>query len=359
MKLFTIGPVQMYRHTLELRSQVVPYFRTPEFSEMMRETDRLLKTCVGTNQDSSVIYLTASGTAAMEATVVNCLNDQDNILVIDGGTFGRRFVEICQFYHLRHRVLTLPFGRALTNEDLSLYDGQGVTALLVNLHETSTGQLYDIKLLSEFCRRNGASLMVDAISTFLCDPYEMDKRGIDVTILSSQKGLCLSPGLSMVVLSAKMAERVQARKPSGSIYFDFLRYIEEIKRGQTPFTPAVGVLYELNDMLKVITQEGLGHRLATVSRNCRAFRKAIFAKGLAIPRYPLSDALTPIMFERDIAYEVFTFLKDRHSLFTNPTGGELGKRMLRVAHVGDHTVDDFVRLADLILDCVAALRTTA
>ena len=353
MRLFTIGPVQMYQHTLDLRGRVVPYFRTQEFSEMMLETSQLLKKLVGTAQNSEVIYLTASGTAAMEASVVNCIGPNDKALVINGGTFGQRFVDICQLHNVQHDALTVEFGRTLTPDLLSPYDAKGYTVLLVNLHETSTGQLYNIELLSDFCRRNGMTLIVDAISTFLCDPYQMDKNGIDVTILSSHKGLCLSPGLSMVVLNPKMAERLKGRNETFSLYFDYVSYLKDVARGQTPFTPAVGVLCELNDMLKVISRIGLNKRLQEVLEKCQCFRDSIQAKGVAIPKYPLSNALTPIVFDRDIAYDTFNYLKDEFSIFTNPTGGDFGKRVLRIAHVGDNSVEDHLQLADLIADYVA------
>jgi len=343
----------MYRHTLDLRGKIVPYFRTSEFSSMMLETGRLLKSFVGTSQDSEVIYLTASGTAAMEASVVNCLGPNDKALVINGGTFGRRFVEICQCHSISHDALTVGFGDILRPDDLLPYDSKDYSALLVNLHETSTGQLYSIELLSDFCRRNGMLLIVDAISTFLCDPYEMDKNGVDVTILSSQKGLCLSPGLSMVVLNAKMAERLKDCKETFSIYFDYVSYLKNIERGQTPFTPAVGVLCELNDMLKVISGISLKKRLQEVSEKCECFRDSIRARRVAIPQYPLSNALTPVIFDRDIAYDIFNYLKDEFEIFTNPTGGEFGKRVLRIAHVGDNSVDDYRQLADLIASYVA------
>ena len=93
-KLFTIGPTQMYPSTLEVRGHVVPYFRTGEFGEMMLESARILKRLQGAEEDSEVIVLTASGSAAMEATAMNCFDEHDKLLVICGGTFGERFVRI-------------------------------------------------------------------------------------------------------------------------------------------------------------------------------------------------------------------------------------------------------------------------
>ena len=93
-KLFTIGPTQMYQSTVDVRSNVVPYFRTPEFSELMLDNKRLLKKIQFASDDSEVVFLTCSGSGAMEATVINCFDTNDKLLVISGGTFGQRFENI-------------------------------------------------------------------------------------------------------------------------------------------------------------------------------------------------------------------------------------------------------------------------
>ena len=98
-------------------------------------------------------------------------------------------------------------------------------------------------------------LIVDAISTFMADDYEMDKYGIDVTIFSSQKGLCLSPGLSFVALSNRMKDKINECSPK-SMYFDFKLYLRDLPRGQTPFTPATFIMYELEAMLNLVDKMG-------------------------------------------------------------------------------------------------------
>lgn len=77
VKLFTVGPAQMYQHTLEVRSHVVPYFRTPEFSAMMRKNREMLLELTDADEDSEVVFLTASGSGAMEAAVMNCFDETD------------------------------------------------------------------------------------------------------------------------------------------------------------------------------------------------------------------------------------------------------------------------------------------
>ncbi|WIW70391.1 pyridoxal-phosphate-dependent aminotransferase family protein [Anaerosinus gibii] len=352
MRLFTIGPVQMYQHTLNIGANLIPYFRTNEFSNIMLEIDEMLKNIIGTDTSSESIYLTASGTAAMEATVMNCLDRSDKALVISGGSFGKRFEQICEIHSISYDALRLGVDEEFRSESLKPYEAKGYTAMLVNLHETSTGQLYDIKVLSSFCKRNNMYLIVDAISTFLCDTYNMDKFGIDVSIISSQKGLCLPPGISIVVLNQKIiSEKVNSINPR-SLYFDFKDYMNNLRRGQTPFTPAVGLFLQLQDMLKHITDIGIENRLLEVKNRCEHFRNNIKNMPITLPNYPLSNAITPILFKQDIAMKIFEELKDKQQIFVNPTGGELEDRSLRISHVGDLSLADNTILLNEIKKCL-------
>lgn len=346
VKLFTVGPAQMYQHTIDVRNQVVPYFRTPEFSKVMLENKQLLLKLVDAEETSEVIFLTASGSGAMEATVMNCFDKNDKLLVISGGTFGERFEQICEIHQIPFIALKLGQDEELTAKHFEPYEKQGFTGLLVNLHETYTGQLYDIEIIHEFCERNGLYLVVDAISTFLCDEYHMQKYGIDATIISSQKGLCIAPGLSMVILSKRMVENKVMTNQIQSLYFDFKDYCLNMKRGQTPFTPCVGVLFELNDMLHYIDKQGIENRIKEVRDRAEYFRNGIAGFPIHLPLFPLSNAISPVRFEKDIAMEFFMYLKDEKNIMVNPVGGELGKSSIRVAHIGDLSFEDY----DILLE---------
>ncbi|MEG0366669.1 MAG: aminotransferase class V-fold PLP-dependent enzyme [Coprobacillus sp.] len=341
IKLFTVGPAQMYKHTLEVRNNVVPYFRTPEFSELMLENSRLTKKAMHAQEDSDAIFLTCSGSGAMEATVINCFNEKDKLLIVSGGTFGERFEKICEIHGILFIALKLEQDEELTAEHFDKYENQGFTGLLVNLHETYTGQLYNIEIISSFCKRNNLYLVVDAISAFLCDEYNMAQYDIDATIISSQKGLCLAPGLSIVVLSKRIIEDKVLKINAKSLYFDFKDYLNNMRRGQTPFTPSVGVCFELNDMLKYIDEQGVENRIKEVRDRCNYFRSKISNLPITLPSYPLSNAISPIRFDKDIANEFFTYLKDKKNIMVNPVGGELGKSSIRIAHIGELTFNDY------------------
>lgn len=341
MKLFTVGPVEMSKEIKAVGGQQVPYFRTQEFSKLMLEADGMLRGFMHAGEQAKSIYLTASGTGALEATVMNCLTEKDNVIVINGGTFGHRFSDLCNVYGIKHTDIILKLGEMLTEAHLKQLDGTQYTALLVNIDETSTGQLYDIELISAFCKKYNLLLIVDAISSFLCDEYDMEKYSIDVTIISSQKGLCIAPGLSVVVLSERMLNDRVVNNKVRSMYFDFKDYLYNFKRGQTPFTPCVGICLQMHKALTLIKKNGLENHLRYIANVAQDFRtKVQQLKGISIPDYPLSNAITPIIFDRDIATKVFESLKDNYAITVNPTGGAMKERILRIAHIGDTKVED-------------------
>ena len=340
MRLFTVGPVMMYPDTLERSGKQLPYFRTDDFSRIMLDSERVLKRLLDADDDCKVAFLTASGTGAMEAAVSCLLTPSDKALVINGGGFGRRFTEICDVHGIPYDQIALSTGETFTKEHLEEFNGMGYTALLVNLDETSTGQLYDIDLLSEFCKANGMYLIVDAISAFLADEISMSKYGIDALIISSQKALALEPGISMVVLSPRAYSERAITIKSPTYYLDLKHHILDQERGQTPFTPAVGTLLCLNDMLHMVDDIGIDEKIRRTRTLAEYFRQCAMDIGLRIPTYPLSNAVTPILFDGD-AMEVYKRLNDGYGITVTPSGGELKAHMLRVGHIGNVDKTDY------------------
>ena len=193
---FTVGPVMSSEAVRAIGSEHVPYFRTPEFSEVMFQNERLMLQFAKAPKGSRVCFMTTSGTGSMEATVMNVLSTNDKAIVVNGGSFGTRFVELLALHGVPHHEIKLEYGQPLTEEHLSPLANQGYTAFLVNMGETSTGVLYDMPMISRFCRDNGLLLIVDAISTFMADPFDMEALGADVMITGSQKALACPPGIS-------------------------------------------------------------------------------------------------------------------------------------------------------------------
>lgn len=337
---FTVGPVQANEEVRAIGAEQVPYFRTAEFSETMLENERIFLKLAGAPTDSRTVFLTGSGTAGMEAAVMNTLDGDDRVLVVDGGSFGHRFVELLQLHGIPHTAICPKPGYGIDETDLSPFEGAGYTAFIVNLDETSTGVLYDINLISGFCKRNSLFLIVDAVSAFLTDPINMNADGIDVMITGSQKALAVPPGVSVLALSPRALERIK-RIDSGIMYLDLKLALVNGERGQTPFTPAVGTLLQINCRLRQLEEAGLQAELDRVSALASDFRARIGHLPFKMFSHSPATAVTSLeVAPTASAKAIFTTLKDEYGIWICPNGGDLAERVFRVGHIGDLTPDD-------------------
>lgn len=331
-------------------AEQVPYFRTAEFSATMKENEALMTQFTKAPEGSRVVFITGSGTASMEATVMNVFTPADKVLVVNGGSFGHRFVQLCEIHDIPHTEIALEMGHKLTAEHLAPYEGQGYTGFLVNLDETSTGVLYDIHLISQFCHRNNIFLVVDSISSFLADPFNMQALGVDVMITGSQKALACPPGISIIVLAPQAVERVCSREVK-SMYFNLKDALKNGERGQTPFTPAVGILRQINARLKEIEAAGgvesENQRMAAMAAD---FREKIKALPLTIVSQSLSNAVTPLHPHNVSAYDIFLKLKDEYNIWVCPNGGDMADKVFRVGHLGALTPADNTTLVAALTD---------
>lgn len=341
---FTVGPVHSGTIVREIGGQDVPYFRTPEFSKIMKENEALIKAFAKAADDSRAVFITGSGTAAMEASVINTLSQNDKVLIVNGGSFGQRFVDICQIHGIPYEEISLDYGRSMHEEQLTVYENRGFTAFLVNIHETSTGVLYDLNIIADFCRRNHLFLIVDAISSFLADPIDMKKSGIDVFIAGSQKALACPPGISIIILSSKAVQKVKEGNPR-SLYFNLENALLNGERGQTPFTPAVSILIQINARLKEIRESGgVESEIMRVKELAEYFRQEIKSYPFENFSEHSSNALTALHPLTASAQDIFNELKDKYDIWICPNGGKLQDSVFRVGHIGYLFKNDFDQL---------------
>lgn len=349
---FTVGPVMSSDAVRAVGAEQVPYFRTAEFSQLMLENERLIKKFAHATDDSRVVFLTSSGSGGMETAIMNCLDKHDKALVINGGSFGERFVELLTLHKIPFSEIKLEHGKTLKPEHLAPYEGKGYTTFLLQKHETSTGVHYDINLVSDFCKRNGCFLIVDTISTFLCDPFDMAALDAGVMITGSQKALACPPGIAVVVLSPSALKRIENTKCCCQ-YFDLKIALKNQERGQTPWTPAVGVLRQINVRLKEI--DAAGGDKAEIERTARLanyFRNKIKEHNLPfeIISESLSNAVTPLHPTTQSANEIFLKIKDEYGMWICPNGGDMKDTVFRVGHIGCLTEADYDKLIDAFLD---------
>lgn len=331
---FAIGPVMMESKVLEIGAKQLPYFRTGDFSAIMKENEAWLLDMLSAPEGARCVFLTASGTGAMEASVSEILGAEDKALIINGGTFGQRFVNLCRLHGKNSIECKLPFGKNITREMLETYVDRSVTTLLVNMNETSSGTLYDMRIISDFCKEHDLFLMIDAIGSFLADDLDMEDLGADVVIVSSQKALALPPGLSMVALSKSALSRVENYR-SNNLYLSIKEALKDGERGQTPFTPAVSILLQLHYRLSSIRENGGTKKEQQGIRQIAvAFRKGIEDLPLTLFSENPSNAVSALYTQKENAKQIVDVLRENYQIWVCPNGGEYAQKVFRVGHLG-------------------------
>ena len=337
---FTVGPVTASEEVLSIGAEQLPYFRTAEFSEIMLENEKYILRYSKAGRNARAVFMTCSSTGSMEAVVMNCFTKRDKLLVINGGSFGQRFAELCEIHEIPYVSVTLEYGKKLRKEKLYEYDGQNFTGLLVNVDETSTGVLYDAEMLGEFCEKNHLFFVCDCVSSFLADSFDMEKVKADIMITGSQKVLACPPGISIIVFSEKAVERVNSLKAK-SMYFNLRAMLKDQERGQTPFTPAVGILIQINARLKEIERLGGAEKeVERVALQAKDFREKVKDLPFVLFSESPANAVTALHPIAGNAYEIVLRLKDEYGIWVCPNGGDMKEKIFRVGHIGALSHED-------------------
>ncbi|HIA30715.1 MAG TPA: alanine--glyoxylate aminotransferase family protein [Candidatus Marinimicrobia bacterium] len=339
----------MSTRTLAIGALQLPYNRTEQFSQITFEIIKDLKYLFGTQGD--VVIFSASGTGAMEAVIFNFLDQSDKVLIVNGGVFGQRWVDLCIQHKIPFEQIILDPGQPISLEALDYrLSSQGYSTLLINAHETSTGLIYDTKAIGKLTQKYGVFFVVDAISTICADIFMMDEWHVDVSLLSTQKALALPPGLSFLALNKKAKLRLET-KTCQSYYFDIKVYLANQSRGQMPFTPVIGHFMMLQERLKDIKLHGIDFFVSRHSKLAEFFRKGLQGLPLSfLPNSP-SNALTAISCPEDIdAFDLVKRLAAGFNCFVAPNGGDLKHRVFRVSHLGEQNKTDIDFLINALKD---------
>ena len=352
---FTVGPVQESKEVLEVGAQPTPYFRNQSFSKIMLENEAMMKELTFSDEESRVVFLTASGTGAMEAAVMNSFTSDDKVLIVNGGSFGKRFVQICQIQQIPYTEITVPMEEPLTKEMLEPYDGRDYTGFLINMHETSIGKLYDINMVSEFCKKNNLFLVVDAVSAFLAEHINLSELGIDIMLTGSQKALAVPPGVSVLVMNKRAVDRAY-NLDVRSMYFNLADALKNGERGQTPFTPAVGILLQIHRRLEELCKVGAIAENKRIANLAADFRNKVKDLPFRMFSPSPSNAVTAMMMENGkSAYALFELLESDYGMWICPSGGDLKDKIFRVGHLGALTFDDNDRLVEAMKQALERL----
>jgi aspartate aminotransferase-like enzyme len=331
--------------------------RGPEFAATIERVIRRMKPYFGTTSDIAI--LSSAGTGGLESAVVNVLSPGDRVLGVSIGSFGDRFAKIASAYGANVTKLDVEWGQAAdpaaVRAALAEEPAPGYRAVLLTHNETSTGVMNPIPVLAAAIRDAApdALILVDSVSGLGAVPFEMDAWGIDVVVTGSQKAWMSAPGLAMVAAS----ERAWAAMETATMprfYFDLRRHRDDHANGQTPWTPAIAVVYQVDEGLELMDREtpaGIFARHEACAAATRAGLRALGFELFADQRYA-SRTVTAASVPADLDWKAFNASLRARGLVLAGGQGKLTGLIFRLGHLGSVTLGE-------ILDAIGVLEETS
>ncbi len=348
------GPTPCPDEIMELMSSPMINHRGPEFKELLYSVTERLKRVFQTGND--LYILTASGTGALEASLVNTLSPGDEVIAAVTGSFGRRYADMAEAVGASVTRLDFEWGTAADVPTIrqALEAQPDVKAVLVTHNETSTGVINDLEAIAAVVKGEfDKLLLVDAISSLGCVSLPVDRWRCDVVATASQKGFLTPPGLSFISFGP---EAWEARKSATatSFYFDLATTQTYLERGQTPFTPNLPLFYALDRSLDVLLEEGLEETYTRHAYFGDMTRRGVKALGLQLlpDDHCASNTVTAVRIPSSIdAKALVNTLRLEHGVVVGGGLGELEGKIIRIGHLGAVLEPD-------IIDCLEALGKT-
>jgi aspartate aminotransferase-like enzyme len=364
LTLMIPGPTPVPETVLQALGRHPIGHRSGEFQEIVRSTTEKLKWLHQTTQD--VLVLTGSGTAAMEAGIINTLCRGDRVLCGNNGKFGERWVKVARAYGLQVEEITAPWGRPLDPEDfrqaLEADSGRTIRAVILTHSETSTGVINDLETICRHARDHGTALTIaDCVTSLGACDVPMDAWGLDVVASGSQKGYMIPPGLSFVAMGER-AWQAYERSDLPRFYLDLGPYRRAGAKNSNPFTPAVNLYFALDAALSMMQQEGLAAIFARHARHRAAVQAGMKAMGL--PLYAAeghgSPAITAVAPTGVDAEAVRKEVKQRFDILLAGGQDHLKGQVFRIGHLGfvcDRDVLTAVAAVEATMQAMGQLRT--
>ena len=345
MILATPGPVEIPLFVRKTFLNETIHHRTPEFKEILIDTLNKFKNLT---HFPEAVFLTSSGTGAMEAAVINIVKNK--ALTINAGKFGERWGKICKAYGISYKELQYDWDTPASVDEIvaAIEDDREIDSVFIQISESAGGLRHPVEEIAAEVKLINPDIMVVADGITALGVEDIDTRDIDVIIGGSQKAFMLPPGLAMLGLSEKAVERIGKGR---GFYFNLANEIKKQREGTTAFTPATSLIIALNEVLKKLEAIGLNKHYENTALRHKALIASIEAIGLSI--FPQNPALSmaAVYFER--AEELRKILKTKYEV--NVAGGQdfMKGKLFRVNNMGlieDYKMEHIVNSIELALD---------
>ncbi len=355
------GPTPCPPEVLQAMARPMIDHRGTEFIDILNRTTQKLKQAFKTQSD--LFILTGSGTGGLEAAVVNTLSPGDRVLAVSIGVFGDRFANIAKTFGADVVPLKFEWGKSADPDAIAkaIKADAKIKAVLVTHNETSTGVTNDIGAISQVVKGAGKLLLVDSISGIGSIPCPVDEWHIDVCVSASQKGWMVPPALAMASVSAE-AWKAYATAKMPRFYWDFMQAKKYLERGQTPWTPAISVVFALDVALDMMFKEGLDNVYARHARVGKAARTG--AKSLGLPLFAeeshASNTVTSVGGSDGVNIgELRRILRTENGIVLGGGQQTLDGKIFRIGHLGLVTEADIKEVYSAIKAALPRARFAA
>lgn len=341
--LQTPGPTNVPDRVLRAMDRNAINHRGPEFGALgLRVIGKLRKVF---NASGTIGIFPSSGTGAWESAFVNTLKPGDRILTSRTGQFAHLWEQMGARFGLdivtidtdwRHGADPAAIGEALAADR-----ERRIKAVCVVHSETSTSCMTNIAAVRSVMDKAGhpALLFVDAISSLACADYQHDAWRVDVTIAGSQKGLMVPPGLSFAAISDKALAASRANTTVHRSYWDWEPLVGANKTGFFPYTPAINLLFALDEAMDMLIEEGLSNVFARHERYAEATRRAVRTWGLdlqcADPRAYAPGVTAIRVPEGHSADKLRNVILEKFNMSLGNGLGRVNDVVFRIGHMGD------------------------
>ncbi|MDZ4853276.1 MAG: alanine--glyoxylate aminotransferase family protein [Nitrospirota bacterium] len=269
----------------------------PAFLAIMDDIQALLRIVFQT-ENRFTIAISGTGSAGMEAAIVNVVEPGDAVIVGVNGVFGTRLASIVERCGGKAIRVEAPWGQIVEPEavEQALRRSGPVKAVAIVHAETSTGAWQPLEPIGRLCRDHDTLFIVDAVTSLGGTPVEVDRWGIDVCYSATQKCVSCPPGLSPFTLSDRAMAAIKARRsPCQSWYLDMALIADYWAEGNRAYhhTAPISMLYGLREALRLVVEEGLPARFARHQLNGEALVAGLTELGL--PPLPPAGRRLPML----------------------------------------------------------------
>jgi len=351
LQLLLPGPVSLHPEAELAQALPMINHRGPEFRELFKRVVAKLQKVFGSED---VAVLTASGTGAVEAMLVNFVAPKEKILIIQTGTFSDRMAKTASAIGAEVELLEPPEGEGASPEDVDeALKRSGAKVLGVVANETSTGVVQDLPELAKVAHERDALILVDAVSYLGGHDMDMEAMDLDAVASATQKALMAPPGISFVAWRERAEEKMKAL-PKRSVYWDlesYKKFYEE--KFETPATPAVSVLFALDRSLEIILNYGLANWI----RRHKAFADAMnflveSAGGSVYPKegWRSNTIVVPLLPEGVTPAQAKALAREKWGIDVGGGAWKLKEKSIRIGTMGWYGEDAVYRALSFLAE---------